>query len=527
MTEFSEVISEESVLDMELKCPFCGTTFKPAPEDIHRDSRGLVRARCPNSECKKSFVLKKEIATKVEKMLQDMGIELPKIDDKEKGGQEVAEVEEETPEDLIMQYGMDGLYTLMERELVSALRELPKPPSVNIIKMIVNKFRNYEWYKTNAYMLYTLLQSYVKASPHLLQDIVFRVFDIPRRYENVVRMAMQYNPELFTMRINVPAQPQPSPMPILSYISSQAPTPRPNMMYFDLRQWLAQLAYGHSYEMPNYEYRPTAPHFGVAIRETDREDSKYITKDELKKFLDDYFRKKEEEEKERKLYDMIEGLAKRVNDLEDVLKKNWEEGEEESEEGGDILDFVAGQLAQLQSQLNELRSRIEGGGSKSAVDELLDLARKINELKGLLGIREEVPKEITERLNKLAEQVERLTGEIKPENLRLQELQTQKEIKELEIQGLKEMVDRAAQAIENAPAVAAQAFGYAMAAGASQPSTTNIVVVGNEIKAVCPKCGAEYSKPLGSKKIDCPVCGFVLFEAKESQSPTPEKKEGE
>jgi len=535
-------IMDEVVIDVDVTCPHCKTVFKPTPDLItNYDERKRMFLACP--ECRKSFPIPAKLREDLLKEIEAKGIKVPIIEEVEKGShahkktqdhqgesgsaeeyeddEDVVKIvykgQEWLPEDLIMTYGIEGLYILMEDELKRALKELPVSLSERTVDYILRQFRMFDHYKQYPQLLANLIYNVTsrKLSPIMIQEIVSRVFDVPRRYANIIQLAIQTNPELFyTMMPSNFIQQQPNQFPIMMNqqpLNLGQPTmgqpANPTNQVFDLRSFLTQL----STPTPMMTQTQTRP----------KEDgSKYITKEELYETLEEFFKKikkeEEEKEKERMLYEAINKLFDRIERLEDeILKKNLDEEEEEEEEGKSdwIINALLSQIQMLQRQISKIEENLKEGEKKSALEELVEAAQKIKQLEEIFGVKKEekVPPEILNTISELKSTVERLTGEIKPENLRLQELTIQKEIKELEVEGLKHLANRIASAIEKAPSVAAMAFGKALAGAGEERSFKNIVVVGDKVKAICPKCGAQFEKPIKSDKIDCPICGFVLL----------------
>jgi len=529
MVEVVEV--DDVVIDVTLKCPYCGTEWKPNLSDLKYDLHNRLRAKCINKKCSKVFIVQKEVAEAIKAKAKELGVVIEKnvpkeereeddIDLEEGEGVEIIRWrgEEYTPEDLIMTKGLEGVYILMERELEKALNELPmKTVSERMVRYVVKRFKSADWYKQSPEALSSLLQSVLRISPAMIQDIVNRVFSIPKKYENIIRLAMQCNPHMFYDALNMlgmqntmmaPSTPVSNPF---GQVQAQPMQPMQNPMMpqqpFDMRSWLMRLI------MPQ-QMQPQMP--TIANQET-QNDGKYVTKEELIDILDSYFERKKKEEEEKKLYDVLNKLVERIDELEEKIKKK-DEDEEHEEEGlkkDEVIDFVSTYLSSLQSQLDDLRKKIEEGsvGKKSALEELVDAAKKLKELENVFGVKkEEIPEDVRKIIEELQKRIEYLSGEIKPEMLKLKELELMREMKKDEAETLRFVADRIASAIERLPGNAAYTLGQLLAMqGNTQPMAHNVVPVGeNKVLVLCPKCGKEFESPANVEKIVCPECGFEV-----------------
>jgi len=166
------------------------------------------------------------------------------------------------------------------------------------------------------------------------------------------------------------------------------------------------------------------------------------------------------------------------------------------------------------------------GRIKELLDEVRNLKREINALKynhpkeeikeekGLLNdwkLFKEFLVDVSRFLG--IDDLKRNVEKIDENYLKLREIQLQGELKKMEAENQKEIVERIAQGVERGLQTVAHSFGMGLAA--SETGARNFIVVGNEIRGVCPQCGAEIRKPLSQfeerGEVICPICSNVLL----------------
>ncbi|MBO8162023.1 MAG: hypothetical protein H0Z24_10385 [Thermosipho sp. (in: Bacteria)] len=193
-----------------------------------------------------------------------------------------------------------------------------------------------------------------------------------------------------------------------------------------------------------------------------------------------------------------------------------------------LMEDLRLRVLQRKLQLEEKTQPREGddGRMKELLDEIKALKREINALKynhpkqeikeekGLLNdwkLFKEFLVDVSRFLG--IEDLKRNVEKIDENYLKLREIQLQGELKKMEAENQKEIVERIAQGIERGLQTVAHSFGMGLAS--SEAGARNFIVVGNEIRGVCPQCGAEIRKPLSQfeegGEVICPICSNVLL----------------
>jgi len=520
---------EENIIDVEVTCPYCNTTFKPKVNDIRFDTLGRLRVKCQNHACTKLFIVPKEVAEELKEKAHSMGIEL-KQEDKDKskdsgegGSPEVEDMDVElieyqgkktTPEDLIFTKGIEGVYYLMELELEKALREIPAKISEKMAKFVLDRFRESDFYKRNEQALTLLLANVLKISPVLVNDIVRRVFSIPKKYEHILKLALQSDPYMMQAYLYPPSEtPMPTPqypmMPTtnrdwVSELMSKMGAPTPPMQNPMPAQTPNQMMYPQMY--PPNPYAPAQ----LQYQEPHKEDKNngFVTKQELIELLDEYFERKRKEEEEKKMFEV---LMEKIAKLEEELKKKDEE-DEEPKPAVSQEDVILSYIDSLRAEIESIKQALSGKNTETnPFKELTSMIRELKELEKLLGgEKKEIPDEVKSTIEELRRQIQEMTGRLDPEVLKLKELNIQKEMKQIELKEMREMVERIAKTIENLPQKAGIALGQILAGMPAQPMARNIVPTGNGALVLCPFCGYEF-RTTNTDEIVCPKCNKVIY----------------
>jgi len=443
--------------------------------------------------------------------VKDQLFEEVEIQDEEGGGGEAEDEgrieyqgEKYTPEDLIFAFGYEGLHILMRRELEQALEKCPAKISKKAKEWILDQFDRFEHYKQVPDALFSLVHSYGGVTPKVVQDIVSKVFSIPQKYQKIIELAMQTNPMLFVVPQQQQVQPtyiyqqQPQQQPPPTYIYQQQPQPIHTEFYPIFRQTppSAYQTPPSAYQIPQHTQQP--------IQQLTQQ---YLTRDDLSKILEERDRKffedleKREEEKERKRKEEEEKRA-----LLNIIGELKKEIEELKKTDSKVVEEKPDWIKSLESRLHSLESKLRKEGDeekKLTPTNLIKQAKElINDVKELTGTGK-----LEEELKSIKSKLESWTGEIDDKKLRIRELELQKEIKETEAKGWQSSAEKIASAIENFSRTFGSGFGESLAGKAG---SKNMIVVGNEVRALCPKCATEFTVPVGEDVI-CPVCKHALW----------------
>ncbi|MHC1624438.1 MAG: coiled-coil domain-containing protein, partial [Methermicoccaceae archaeon] len=384
------------------------------------DERKQLWLICPS--CNKSFNVPAGTRDKIIEELDKLGLTVGGrgviSKDEEEDKPELIEYqgEEYTPEDLIFVHGLEGLHYLMRLELEKALKEAPVKFSDKMIAWILDHFDRYDHYKQDPHWLANAIMNYKRVSPQVVNDIVMKVFSIPKRYQRTIEFAVQQRPELF--------------MPLS----------------FNQNYQLMYLPYQH--QQQQYQYQPQDQQnqnpqillpWPLQINPRPQsQPQETLTKDDILKILDEREKrlleileerekKKKEEEKYEKLLEAVSKLAEEVEELKKTEVK-VEDRDRDRESKQSDLERLRNDILSLKDELRRLRDsgkKEENSSPADAIRHVRQILEEVEKLRGkseIDGLRDEI-KRVRDELSKW-------TGEIDEKKLKLRELELEKEIKE-------------------------------------------------------------------------------------------------
>jgi len=221
----------------------------------------------------------------------------------------------------------------------------------------------------------------------------------------------------------------------------------------------------------------------------------------------DLYRRFQQQELENLL---LEDLKLRIEERRAKLQKL---NEGRVEEDGQLKRFLD-ELQNLKSEIRRLKSepvRVEKQPENDFKGDWREFLRFMGEIANFLGV------------NEMKRQLSTLQGKIDENYLKLREIGIEAERRKDEALERREIVNRVADAFEKGLANLGHAFGQglAMADVGRAPASRNFIVVGNKIRAVCQKCGAEVEREIEKIKenggeLTCMICGNTILSLKQT-----------
>jgi len=240
-----------------------------------------------------------------------------------------------------------------------------------------------------------------------------------------------------------------------------------------------------------------------------KEEDKPLTRKEFQKMLEEWEKQQEEKERQEeikqrlqridKLEEYLSSLAKTVEGLFNKVEKLSE---------GNVPSSLAKELSDLKSELRELKSRAENPNPAS-------------QLREMIGILKEYQSTLEPHLKK----IENLEMKVNNPELALKEkeLEIQKEIKLRESEDFLKAAKEVANTIKEGFRVLGEGVGKGIATGQTpEQPYTNMVVVGDRIRWLCPSCGREGESPIDVDEIRCTSCN-TLIATRRPQSQQPQQ----
>ena len=374
-----------------------------------------------------------------------------------------------TPEELIMATGLAGVYFLMREEFTRVLNRLPKKIGKAEMDWVLDIFDRDERHKKDPEALYNLLSQYTNITPIFNRDVVSKVFAVPKKYERTINVVMNTSPGLF-----VPYQiPEPRRTQYVNAQPAEAPQPyRPPPVG------------QQPYSQPQQPYDPW---WQSPPPQTDRG---ALTEDRMQQILDTRDARRDERDKEKSMMQEIN----RLRQENEEIKRTPQVSPEIVELRQKLAAMENNQVNELKKELDIIKQgRMNDPGVVGRMEEIANIIKSADKITG------------KEEVNALRAQV---TGTIDDRSLRMREIEMGGRIKELESGAQKEMVGKIADAVGGFGETLGTGLGRQMAGGIK--GGTQMAMMGNHIRGVCPKCGAEFTAPANATSKICENCGAVL-----------------
>ncbi|HDN73754.1 MAG TPA: hypothetical protein ENG16_01850 [Archaeoglobus sp.] len=94
------------------------------------------------------------------------------------------------------------------------------------------------------------------------------------------------------------------------------------------------------------------------------------------------------------------------------------------------------------------------------------------------------------------------------------------DLKSKEISEWRYAVDKVTNALKEAAGTIAEKLGMGLAAGSAPGGVaqhSNIVIRGDKVRGICPKCGAPAETSIESDKLICPRCNTIIAERRKTE----------
>jgi len=147
------------------------------------------------------------------------------------------------------------------------------------------------------------------------------------------------------------------------------------------------------------------------------------------------------------------------------------------------------------------------------VESLVSLVRDI-----LKDVKEKgTDKDLLKKIEALESKLS-LAKAVDEKSLRLEEIRVNRELKEKEIENQRYLTDRIADSIDKLTQNIGKGLGLALT---GEAGSKQMILVGNEVKALCPKCACEFSVSVEKAQkegITCPMCGKQITQTQPQPS---------
>ena len=401
-----------------------------------------------------------------------------------------------TPRELVLNFGKVGLDLLKMIALERAFDIVPfraKNFGPKTRQWILMKYKTNQIYRDNPETLARLINEFTGMPPHAVQEIINIVTQVEAEYAPLVNKSV-YLLNKAERRPNV------------EFVRQQ------DVYNLDEVDFAGGYTYNpHQHIMSPVTNPPTTPTQTPILPNAHTPptptppNQPVMTKEDIIKILKEWEEEKKKvtiEDRVKAIEENIDSIIETIRNLSDqMLKMTKVAPKSERRDETELM------IRSLQEKIEELESRLrENPKSEDPFDTLKKLEETYEKIASLMGKQLEP---IVARLNELEKKVHAPTGQIDDKSLRLRELEIQKEIKAMESQNTAEAIKSIAKSLEQAARNLGRELGRSVALR-SVAGHTQAVLMGDKVRAICPKCGAEGEYPATENVIKCRVCGTEI-----------------
>jgi len=398
-----------------------------------------------------------------------------------------------TPQELVSEFGKSGLDYLKYIVLEKILKDAPTQIGERTINKILTRFRRDPSIRDNMRNLVGVLQEY-----RIPASVIREVIEVIGYIDNTFR---QYIKQYYY--IYPPATPMPPQEEFVfgaEYGSHydyervhywQNPNPNP---------WSTSNPYPNPYPQHQFRHPP----------------SKHLTADDVRNIVKEVLSEYEEEKKKKSLEERIERLEEAVSKIIKYLEDDGNEREKKQ----NPLEGLEQRIAALEAKLASLKPAGSGEEEDPKIKIYKDLVNDLKEeIKSLRAsyealkdkLHEERVKSLEDKIKTLEDSIKNSSSNLTKDSLELAKLRTQEQIERIKADNLRKAISDAKEMVREISRAVGRGVGESFfLSTVGRAGFSNLVRVGNKLKGVCPKCGADIEAPLDATTITCPSCKSQL-----------------